>query len=744
MSAALKHPAPGITDAVARRIDWAMVIDVAEAARRLGLHEGHVRRRCGDEWQDRALAFHTQRPGEPRARWWVDRRADPRLKASAALETSGGRLPEQFYTFTTAQRELAWRRVDCVTRLRELRQTATEPIKRWLPRLLEQLSTEYPQLKGVSRTQLYKWDQLYKTPADVVALVDRRGGDQKSKGDPAAWRYFADIYLDDKRPSLTWAWKQTRSMAEREGWAWCSKKSCERQLDTRIDPEKQLYHREPARWRKQVQPTIEQDPAAYPAGTCWLGDHRQADVWVRLGDSVIRPWLTAWMDRGTRRIVGWVLSAGPNSSTILQALRRGLLDPANKGGPDRVHIDNGKDYDAWIFHGQTKSQRLMQRGVKVEVDEPTFRGIFGLLGVDVGFSLPYNPNGKSPLERLFRYIGENLDIGYVSYAGNSPTNKPESLQRVLARPGQIPTFSQYEQDLGAAVDAINARTDHQIEHLRDEQTGERLSPDQAMAQWCDRVRTPADPAALDMCLQTWHRPVTVGRQGVTINVLGARLRYGAFDSELSPYKAPLGSGRNREKPRVMVSYDADDLSAVWVWTLEGRLICKARANERGGHADRAAVARQMKRKRQYAAALKTVANDRELEYLSMAELIALDEPPAKDPGGAVRPADAASGGPMKLVRTPLDGVGPDAERIRHKQAAGAETADDPRPDARAARGLKSLSELRDLVSPHPRTQETNPAAPYGLAAFRDDPDGSDDEEPYDADLPPLSAFRSGS
>jgi len=68
-------------------------------------------------------------------------------------------------------------------------------------------------------------------------------------------------------------------------------------------------------------PYIPQRTDRYDPGEAWVGDHCQLDFWVRAGKKMFRPWLTAWQDWKTRRIVGYTLAESPNSDTILSALR---------------------------------------------------------------------------------------------------------------------------------------------------------------------------------------------------------------------------------------------------------------------------------------------------------------------------------------------------------------------------------------------------------------------------------------
>ncbi|MEO0966299.1 MAG: transposase domain-containing protein [Planctomycetota bacterium] len=679
------------------KLDWSRLVLVEEAAQRLSLSRTSVTRRCHDPggWADQLLAHYAQRPGDGQPKWWIDRRADDRLAATATpIPEAEDKLRRAgFYGYAEAARRRAYRRLDCVRALRHARANDARDVADWLLGLIERLTAEHkPHGVKVSRSALYEWDKKaggLNDPLAPMRLLDRRGGDVRSQGDPAAWDRFRAIYLDDKRPSVQLCWRQTEAWCRRQTppVAWCSIASCRRQLDTRVDPQAAIMHREPMRWRQTMAPTIEQDPERYAAGECWVGDQAILDLWCRLGasDAVIRPTLTAWQDWRTRRIVGWSLAPQGNAATIMAALRVGLEDEANHGGPAHVHVDNGKDYDAQVFDGRTKTARLAKR--TVALDEPTTQGVFAALDIECSFSLAYNPNGKARMERWFRTLHETFDIGFVSYAGGSPARKPESLDAVLKRPASLPTFEQVEDELADFIAAYNARADHAIEDLvdRDEQTGERvtISPDEAMSRWCPSVRH-RDPSAIQHLCRMWHPPVSVGKQGVTLRLYGRVLRYGAFDAALSPYKAR----RRGKATKVLVSYDVDDLATVQVWTLDRRFIAECRLNERGGGDARAlkAVSRQL---REYRRAMRFITDHRELEYLQAAELMDAEH---HRRGLAERPAPPTPDpdAPLRLVQTAIEPPrnAPSTEPMR--QAVGGEFDASGGGDASDADALRSL------------------------------------------------------
>lgn len=222
--------------------------------------------------------------------------------------------------------------------------------------LVALVKAQHPQLKGVSGRSLHRWWKLCPDPSHICKLIDTRGS-----GDPAAWRFFRDIHLDDKQPSMKLCWKRTKEAAHAEGWKWYTYSALKRQVDAKIDPRQQAFYLDKKRYQRRFEPYVTMDPEAWPAGVIWLGDHCQLDIWVRYRGEIIRPWLTAWMDWRSREIVGWVLTSSPNGGTILAPLRVGILDPSNAGGPDIVCIDNGKDYDGPRFGPRRPSPWVQPR-----------------------------------------------------------------------------------------------------------------------------------------------------------------------------------------------------------------------------------------------------------------------------------------------------------------------------------------------------------------------------------------------
>lgn len=657
---AISNPSPSPA------LQWRSLIGIGEAARRLDVDPGHLSRLCRESLQNNGLAIFGQHPAGGHAQWFVSRDYEPRL--------IDGPIGEDYQEpdlsrYTQRQRTEAINRRACVQVWNDARCNWNGSTEQILARVLPALREKFPAIR-ISRSRLYAWSKLYRRPADTVKLIDPRGGNRRGRASEAAWSAFKDLYLHANRPSLHRCWSEVNRLAKQSGWTWVSEKACRSQLNERITREQQTYHREPETWRTQLAPFIPQDPEAWRAGEVWISDHKQLDLICTFAGQKIRPWVTAWMDWRTRKVVGFVMSDNPNSSTILAALRHGLKDESNFGGPRRIWIDNGKDYCAWMFHGQTKAQRRVK--IKVAVDEAATFGIFKAMSIEAHFATPYNANGKARLERWFRTL-EAFCKTFDTYTGESIEVRPERLNEILANPFKIPPFQAINARLVDHIAGCNRRADHDIDDLAE--AGVRLCPAEAFARWCDTRRIMADPNALDMLLAQWHRPVPVTRKGITINVQGTPLSFGQFEAALSPFKAL----RKQDRKPVLVSYDPHDLRSVRVFNVAMQFICTAAMNQLGGaHGDAISVEHvkeQIRQKARYNRALKHTAESGITSVLTAEEHVAQIAADAADVARAT-----ASAPTMQIVQTPFDGQSKPA-REKHRAAVGSESIEFPTRDA---------------------------------------------------------------
>jgi hypothetical protein len=296
---------------------------------------------------------------------------------------------------------------------------------------------------------------------------------------------------------------------------------------------------------------------------------------------------------------------------------------------------------------------------------------------------------------------EHFCKSFPTYCGSTTEQKPEGLDAVLKARRIVPSFKHVEERFRNFVAGFNATADHNMEKLIDaEAGGERLSPDEAMARWCTTRRV-VDAKALDLILQVWHKPVTVGRNGVTINVVGTSLSYGQFDQALMPFKG--------KKRRVFVSYDPHALQSVRVYDEKMRFITEAGANGSGGlrgEVGRHHLRRAIKLHREYDQKMRFLAQNPECQYMSRFEIAAQI---AAEENRPQRPAPAPGGGALRLIPTPLDEASKDREAAEARKAAGAESM---------SRMPSLLESLRKTYA-NPTAEQEEDLLPLSWAALGD-------------------------
>ncbi len=175
----------------------------------------------------------------------------------------------------------------------------------------------------------------------------------------------------------------------------------------------------------------------------------------------------------------------------------------------------------------------------------------------------------------------------------------------------------------------------------------------------------ADPEALNMLLQQWHKPVTAGRNGISLALSGLAACYGQFSPELSDYKALSKKDR---KP-LLVSYDPHDIRTVRVHDAGWRYICTAKMNQLGGLHGTDAISVNLvkelnREKNAYARSRKHVAKMSVIGVMTTEEQLADMAARENEP-----PPPSA---PMQIVRTPLDGQAGKVGQAERRKAVGAE------------------------------------------------------------------------
>lgn len=654
----VRLPAASKTKDSSGGIDWSVWVAVDDAARVLDRNVDALARDCRNKIKGRGQAMKAVGPDGGQARWWIHQ--DYNIKLHSGPIGIAQRVPDAFFEFTKAQQDQAMARATCVKRYRAiLTDRKHGPRDTWIGGLIDALRADFSGLK-ISPRSLYRWHQIYRNERDLVKLIDQRGGNRKSEPDPAAWNFFCALFLTENKLSRKVCHRTTRDKAKAEGWQWCSYPQAVRAVRKKLPMVVRTKARHPDKYRSTMSPHMVMDPDAFAPGERWQGDHCVLDLFCRFQGRVIRPWLTAWFDTKSRRCVGWELCESPSSETIRSAFAQAMRDPANQGGPDIVHIDNGKDYKCEGFTGGkfTKPSVKLKRGY---ADTPEFHGLFGLLDIETIFAIPKNSRGKGHIESWFGYcIHETFDKFWDTYAGHTHDARPVGLTARLKDKATIPTFDQIHTAIATHIVNYNAST----EHGKEDMLGQ--SPDQVMGS--ARRRAYADPHILEFLDLTYSPPCQVRRGAVAIKPLGKTLRYSSSTGE---FIALSNSGR-----MVRVGYRQSDLfGTVYVFDAESMQLLATAEHERAGTSTFSEVGREdikhaMAKQRKAARAAEVIRKD-QTAAVQPTEILALREANRRRAAEAVGHKQEIEAQDTRLVQTILDGQSKKIQQANTKKAVGA-------------------------------------------------------------------------
>lgn len=277
--------------------------------------------------------------------------------------------------------------------------------------------------------------------------------------------------------------------------------------------------------------------ASYP-GECFISDHKQLDNGVITpdGKDIVFPYFTLWMDYYSTMLLGWRLVFTPNSDSIVTAL---IDSVADAGRPDRIKVDNGKDY----------------------VSEAV-EGLCAALDITVHHALPYNAKAKL-IERVFRLFSERFAAALPAYRGYSKDSRPIDCEDKIAftkqriaeggplgeAHGTCCTWDEYLAHIERFLVWFNAQ------HLSGFESIEGRTP---IAVWSEHPRQPqrVSREALSYLLM----------KSTTVTVRRCRVRLLGIEFTNVPDLA------DRHGRKITLRYDPDCLDAVYLFEDSGAFI----------------------------------------------------------------------------------------------------------------------------------------------------------------------------
>lgn len=375
----------------------------------------------------------------------------------------------------------------------------------------------------------------------LVGLIPGWRGPTSSVPEKAG-EFFASLALDQAERSYNECYRITlgwyREEVSKDG-PFPSLSAFERWVTKKYPkPYRELARKGPSHYVRTHQYYIDRDASDIPAGKGWYSDHHQLDTRVQMPDGrLLRPWLTAWMDARTAKMVGWHLHEdAPNSDHIFYSF---YLAVKEHGLPDWIYLDNGKDYLCRDLTGKTHRKKPID-----EIVERQSRSLMGLLRVKVILAEVKNAQAKY-IERRFKDFINGFAKFMPGYVGSNPSKRPEKTEKQCAG-GEILPF----QDCKSLLDKYIAETFNNLPSKGKLLNG--MSPNQAWEAYRGEIRTVSNES-LRLCMMRTSKAMRIGRNGVIDRELGIELRYWA--EWMPPMRGEY----------VYIRRDIENYGEAWAW-----------------------------------------------------------------------------------------------------------------------------------------------------------------------------------
>lgn len=409
---------------------------------------------------------------------------------------------------------------------------------------LEHWNSEHPE-RPVTSSALYRWLNKFNT-GGYDALVDKRGYSKKgySSIPVEAWEYFKNLWLSETRPSTAQCYEMTKSHFPTLNLPTLN--TFKNQIASSIPEAAIFYFRLGKKaFEDNFASTCMRDLSGMSSNKYWVADHHIFDVLVDCNGEIGRPWMSAWQDLKSKKIVGYVINmvSNPNANIVIDSFAHAV---ERFGIPECVLLDNGKDYKAFdMFNNEN------------------FLSISNRLQISVVNANPYNAKSK-PIERYFKTLEEKYCKFLPSYIGNDPKKRPEKLSvtndKVKALGLAMP-YDEFVELAAKIVDDYN-NTPHSGNGMNNRTPNEvyKTSFKKPL-----RLASGEDGITLQSLFLRATKALSVTKNGVRVKVNNT-IGYKYYDSDELI--------RIRGK-KVIVHYRGDDTEKVYVHDLLDRYLCTA-------------------------------------------------------------------------------------------------------------------------------------------------------------------------
>ena len=432
-------------------------------------------------------------------------------------------------------------------------------------RFVRLLQLEEPE-RNISVGMLYRHWNAIKTD-DWDALVDKRGKMRKGKSaiPQVAWDAFLYYYLDQRQSPIQQCYEQTTYFLEDNAPELLPIPSYStfyrHVMDDVPEAIKVMGRKGPKAFYDRCSHYIRREYDTMVSNEYWIADTHTFDVMTQGGNGKPhRLYLTAFMDARSGIFVGCHVSDTNSSQNVLVALRRGIL---RYGLPDNIYVDNGREY----LNKDVGGTGHRTKGRAKNADGNEWRGwddtkdfvpppIFTRMGIKMTNAIVRNARAKT-IERRFCDVKNQISRLFDTFCGGTVVEKPEQLKQFLKN-GEVVLDSDFTANVQLLLDGLMNESAYNGPVKRDQGKTKM----QVWTEHLDRQRI-CKPEDLNLMLMRSSRPLTVGRNGITATLYGAKLDY--YTDEFT---------MRYQGDKVYYRYDPDDLRMIRAYNLDDQFICE--------------------------------------------------------------------------------------------------------------------------------------------------------------------------
>ncbi len=392
---------------------------------------------------------------------------------------------------------------------------------------------------------LYRWRQKLAKGEDLRERRGRGRGNRSDKAGPAAWAFFAAMFLRQRLPASE-AFIQTLGKSREQGddpdWKWTLSYSAAVQRLNRDEPPffRDFHLHGSDKWRADHLTKIDRGMRNRPAYETVEIDGTPANVLCRYGGRLVRLVVVSVVCPASNVFLGVGVALTESAELIQRVMYRVYKQ---YGAPKVIIFDQGKAFGSEGFSDRRRRRK--------QADEDKLIGMCRMLRATPKPCTGRSGWQKPVVEVLNRIIDRHDRQWGKFYVGNRPHNrKREDAEYAKKHPNEAPTVEEYEKSLWEYLQTEN-------EHSRSHLGGK--SPAEVFAE----TRIAKREVPNEHCEQYLRRRpqrAKVGTRGVTIRVAGKPYYFGHTDPEVF-----------RHQGETVIAYiDDDDLSDILVTDADHR------------------------------------------------------------------------------------------------------------------------------------------------------------------------------